>query len=326
MNKIVYIINLLDKEERSEIEQEFLDLEYSENPEIKNFVDTYTKFENIFRSTGHIDMEILAEFILYYNGDLDIAEYIPNITDKIEDHLTNCSHCNNEYINLNKEYQQTDEFISISIPDKIKDDIEFEKPPTIFSRIKRANYKTFLTAIILLIITYSGMKLTSDFSTPFYKVNIFSFPELMDSTENIRNTSEFLEGMNFIRNKKYDKAIDHLLNDIIIDTIPGTIFYTHLILGLTYLKSAESIFLGTFKSYNHVRVDEGIENLLMTIRINNDSTYDSLNTKAHYYIAKGYLALDEIEPAKDQLRIVVRKRGLFYEDALEILRTFKKVD
>ena len=326
MDKIQDVLKILAKAERSETELEYLDQLYADDLEIRNFIDIYTKLENIFNSSGHIDMEILSEFILYYNGDLDIANYIPEITDRIEDHLSNCSSCNNDYINLNKEYQQVDEFISRSIPEEIKDDIEFEKPESIFSRIRHANYKTFLTAIILLLITYSGMKLTSTYSTPFYKRDLFVFPELTDSSQHIRATENFKKSLTSIKSKNYDKAIDNLLDDIILDTIPSTIFYTHFILGLVYLKSSESIFLGTFKSYNHLRVDEGIQNLLSTIEKNTSGEYDSLNIKAHYYIAKGYLALDEIDPAKEQLLIVVKKPGRFYEDALEILRSFEKIE
>jgi hypothetical protein len=124
----------------------------------------------------------------------------------------------------------------------------------------------------------------------------------------------------------YDGAIGLLIEDIILKHNESTIHYTHYLLGVAYLKSSENNILGTFKSYDHLRVDEGIQNLMIFIEKIEGSDNDSARIDAHYYIAKAYLSIDAIEEAKKHLIIVTKKRGKYYSDAVQILNVLKNDD
>ncbi len=269
-------------------------------------------------------MEILAEFILYYDGDLNAAEYIPQITDKIEDHLAECSVCNNLYLECTKEFQKVDYFVSKNMNDT--EDFKFRKKPSVFSRIRKTNFRAAITAIILLLLTYFGMMITSYYGTPSYKKNVFEFEAINISVIQSRDTELYKQGLTAFKIDDYDRTIGLLMEDIILNQNDSTIHYTHYLLGIAYLKSSENNILGTFKSYDHLRVGEGIQNLMIFIEKIEGGDNDSARIDAHYYIAKAYLSIDAIEGAKKHLFIVTEKRGKYYSDALEILNVLENND
>jgi hypothetical protein len=324
MNKYEKVINILEKETISAAEEQYLDQKSNEDIEVRNFIDIYVKLEQIFEYSTHLDLEILAEFILYYDGDLEVAKYTPRITDRIEEHLTNCSICNNEYIAFNKEYQLINEFVTRSITDDEKN-IQYDKQSSIFSRIKNVNFRTPITAIILLFITYAGMMLTSNYTAVAYKENIFEFNEQYSSLAQERDSELFGKCITALDLSEFETANGYLIEDIIIHSRDSSIFLSYYLLGISYLKSSEYNILGTFTSFDHIRVNKGIENLLISIQKNSSEKYERLNIDARYFIAKGYLAIDEIDLAKKNLQIVVDLRGKYYADAVKILKSIEKV-
>jgi tetratricopeptide (TPR) repeat protein len=324
MEKFEKVIHILEREVIHYEDKEYLKRIAAEDIDIKNFISVHSKLKRIFNSTCHLDMEILAEFILYYDGDLAAAEYIPQITDKIEDHLAECSVCNNLYLTFTKEFQQVDNFVSRAINDN--EDFEFQKKPSVFSRIRNTNFRAAITAFILLIVAYFGMMITSYYSTPSYKKNIFEFEAINNSLIQNRDADFFKQGLTAFEIEEYDRSISLLMEDIILNPNDGTIFYSHFLLGIAYLRSSENNILGTFKSYDHLRVNEGIQNLMTFIEKNEGGVNERESIDAHYYIAKAYLAIDAIEEAKTHLQIVVEKRGKYYSDAEEILNILENND
>ena len=324
MEKLEKVIHILEREVLTYEDREYLKQIAFEDIDIKNFISIHLKLKRIFSSTCHLDMEILAEFILYYDGDLAAAEYMPQITDKIEDHLAECSDCNNLYLTFTKEFQQVDNFVSKAINDN--EDFKFQKKPSVFSRIRKTNFRAAITAIILLLIAYFGMMITSYYGTPSYKKNIFEFEAINNSVIQSRDTELYKQGLTAFKMDNYDRAIGLLMEDIILNQNDGTLFHSHFLLGIAYLKSSENNILGTFKSYDHVRVDEGIQNLMFFIEKNEGGDNDPASTDAHYYIAKAYLSIDAIEEAKKHLIIVTEKRGKYYSDAVEILNVLENDD
>ncbi|MCH7774906.1 MAG: hypothetical protein IH784_10970 [Bacteroidetes bacterium] len=324
MEKFEKVIHILEREVIPYEDKEYLKRIAAEDIDIKNFISVHSKLKHIFNSTCHLDMEILAEFILYYDGDLDAAEYIPQITDKIEDHLTECSVCNNLYLAFTKEFQHVDKFVSKAIDDH--NNFDFQKKPSVFSRIRKTNFRAAITAIILLLIAYFGMMITSYYGTPSYKKNVFEFEAINISLIQNRDTELYKQGLTAFKKDDYDRAIGLLMEDIILNQNDSTIYHSHYLLGIAYLKSSENNILGTFKSYDHLRVDEGIQNLMIFIEKNEGGDNDSASSDAHYYIAKAYLSIDELEEAKKHLQIVMEKRGKYYSDAVEILNLFKNDD
>jgi len=324
MEKFEKVIHILEREAIHYEEKEYLKRIATEDIDIKNFISVHLKLKRIFNSTCHLDMEILAEFILYYDGDLAAAEYIPQITDKIEEHLAECSDCNNLYLTFTKEFQQVDKFVSKAINDNGV--FKYQKKLSVFSRIRKTNFRAAITAIILLLIAYFGMMITSYYGTPSYKKNVFEFKVINISVIQSRDTELYKQGLTAFNKDDYDGAIGLLMEDIILNQNDGTIIYSHFLLGIAYLKSSENNILGTFKSYDHLRVDEGIQNLMIFIEKNEGGDNDSASSDAHYYIAKAYLSIDAIEEAKKHLIIVTEKGGKYYSDAVEILNVLENDD
>jgi hypothetical protein len=324
MEKFEKVIHILEREAIHYEEKEYLKRIATEDIDIKNFISVHLKLKRIFNSTCHLDMEILAEFILYYDGDLAAAEYIPQITDKIEEHLAECSDCNNLYLTFTKEFQQVDNFVSKAMNDN--GDFNYQNKPSVFSRIRKTNFRAPITAIILLLIAYFGMMITSYYGTPSYKINVFEFEAINTSIIQRRDTELYKQGLTAFNLDDYDGAIGLLMEDIILKQNDSTIHYTHYLLGVAYLKSSENNILGTFKSYDHLRVDEGIQNLMIFIEKNEGGDNDSTSIDAHYYIAKAYLSIDAIEEAKKHLIIVTEKGGKYYSDAVEIFNVMENDD
>jgi len=324
MEKFEKVIHILEREVLPYEDKEYLKRIATEDIDIKNFISIHLKLKRIFNSSCHLDMEILAEFILYYDGDLDAAEYIPQITDKIEDHLEECSDCNNLYLTFTNEFKQVDSFVAKAVNDN--EDFEIPKKPPVISKIRKTNFRPALTAFILLIIAYFGMMITSYYSTPSYKINIFEFDAINNSLTQSRDTELYKQGLTAYNKENFDGAIGLLMEDIIQNKNDNTIHFSHYLLGLAYLKSSENNILGTFRSYDHVRVNEGVGNLMIFIEKNGDSVNERASFDAHYYIAKAYLSIDAIEAAKIHLQIVIEKRGKFYSDAVEILNVIEDND
>ena len=324
MEKFEKVIHILEREVIPYEDKKYLKRIAAEDIDIKNFISVHSKLKHIFNFSCHLDLEILAEFILYYDGDLGAAEYIPEITDKIEDHLTECSVCNNLYLSFTEEFQQVDDFVSRAINDN--EDIEFQKKPSVFSRIRKTNFRAAITAIILLLIAYFGMMIQSYYGTPFYKKNVFEFEAINISLIQNRDTELYKQGLTAFIKDDYDRAIGLLMEDIILNPNDSTIYHSHQLLGIAYLKSSENNILGTFKSYDHLRVNEGIQNLMIFIEKNEGGVNERANIDVHYYIAKAYLSIDELEEAKKHLQNVIEKRGKYYSDAVEILNVFENDD
>ena len=324
MDKFEKVIHILEREVIQYEDKEYLKRIAFEDIEIKNFISVHSKLKRIFNSTCHLDMEILAEFILYYDGDLAAAEYIPQITDKIEEHLAECSVCNNLYLEFTKEFQQVDNYVSKAINDNGV--FKYQKKPSVVSRIRKTNFRAAITAIILLLVAYFGMMITSYYGTPSYKKNVFDFEAINISLIQNRNTELYKQGLTAFIKDDYDGAIGLLMEDIILNQNDSTMHHTHYLLGIAYLKSSENNILGTFKSYDHLRVDEGIQNLMIFIEKNEGGDNDSASIDAHYYIAKAYLSIDAIEEAKKHLIIVKEKGGKNYSDAVEILNVLENSD
>lgn len=323
MDKYLKIIKILEQAEISEEDEQFLQERSYEDINIKYFIEIYLKLEHVLESTSHLDFEILSEFILYYDGDMEAATYIPYITELIEDHLTTCSKCNQEYIRLNKEFEQLDDYLTKSITTKDENEYEFEKEPSIFSKLKFTNFKTAISALILLLVTYFGMMLMSNYTTLPYKENIFLFKENYNAFIEDRSAELFWKSLNALNQEEFETSIGYLTEDIIKHPDDSTIFYSHYLLGIAYLKSSENNILGTFTSYDHIRVGKGIENLLLATKQNSNGKNEQLNIDAHYYIAKGYLAIDELDLAIEHLQIVVHEKGKYYSDSIKILKAIE---
>ena len=131
----------------------------------------------------------------------------------------------------------------------------------------------------------------------------------------------FQQGLNAIDNKEYDSAIEFLSQDIIDHKSERSIFYSHYILGITYLKASEKDFIGLFRSYDKDNVNLAIANLKESIDKNNSGDYESLKLDSYYYLGRAYLLIDSTDAATANFQKVIDGKGRFSKEASELIFT-----
>jgi len=130
--------------------------------------------------------------------------------------------------------------------------------------------------------------------------------------------------LNAIEKGDYSKAIEFLSDDIKEHENEKSIFYTHYIIGITYLKAAESGFIGLFKSYNKNQVNLAIANLKESIDKNNSGDYESLKLDAYYYMGRAYLLNDERDSAISNFQKVIDGKGKYSKEAAQLIVNLEK--
>jgi tetratricopeptide (TPR) repeat protein len=164
----------------------------------------------------------------------------------------------------------------------------------------------------------------SSIITPDYKKDLFSARNEEFYLTRGRTSISFQKGLDALDKGNYSDAINYLNLDIEKHNNESSIFYSNYILGSTYLKAAESDFLGMFISFDDDKVQLAIENLKTSIKKNTSGSYENLNLDANYYIGRAYLLLDDFDSAKKHLEIVVNNKGGFYNEAETIIESMEK--
>lgn len=316
MNEFDKIVELLDKDSITSEEKALLNEMIEADPEAKKISQAYSQLKISLKRNDHIDEELMAEYVLYKNN-LSSERLIILLSKMVEDHIRKCNACENLFKELNAEYAEVDTFLSKSLSQQTTQ----EKPTVqkgffLFNNFKTAKYA--FASIAAVVVLYLGLFAVSSLTTPDYKK---SFTDDTDLYTTRGRTSElFQRGLDAIDRKDYDSAIKFLNEDVIKHHNDGSIFYTHFILGITYVDKAESDFLGLFKSFNKDDVKKGIANFKRSIELNNSGKFDNLKLDAHYFIGKSYLMINETESAKRHLQIVIDGKGSFYKNAEDIIK------
>ena len=313
MSELQKIIDLLDKETPTEEEKKYLSEKAGSDDEAAKIIKLYKQLKNVSASS-HPDEELIGKYILYKNNDGNNKLFI-SLVPKIEEHLRKCSKCTDLFKYLTSEYYELNNFVDNRIPEK-KPDKEDEK---------RVGFKTpsyvryFVTAILVIGFLYLGTFTVTSMFTPDYKKSAFNFDDRVSVTRG-RTTENFQRAVEAIENKNYSDAINYLEQDISQSSNNNSIFYSHYILGLTYLKKSESNTLGIINSYDNEEIEKGIEHLKQSISLNNSGSFDNINFDSHYFIGKAYLLLDDEMSAADHLKTVVENKGSYYKEAEELIR------
>jgi tetratricopeptide (TPR) repeat protein len=317
------IIELLEKEILTSEEQNYLNGILHSDKEAARLVAVYNSLKTNIPNASHLNTEEIGDFILYKNDELPDDAIIPLLTDKIKSHLENCPICSEEYQILKKEYDEVGVLLEKTIKKEEKqyDPKSFSLESTIkkFSALKYA----FATVAALAVI-YFGLFVTSSIITPDYSESIFNVNDNSFYITRGRTSVTFQKGLDAAQKENFEDAINFFELDIKENSNESSIFYTHFITGLTYLKSAESSFLDMFKSFDEEKVNMAIENFNISIKKNTSGNYENLNLDAHYYLGRAYLLLENLEKAKMHLSIVIESKGKFYNNAKTLIEELGK--
>jgi len=313
MNNNEKILELLDKKNLSEEEKSLLKLLMENDPEAKKIYDTYTKL-NLTLKQKHISFDDLGNYILFKNNiepeNKDIIKLIP----EIENHLKSCEKCLNEFKTLNEEYSEMELLVSNelsggTLPIKEKIFLTKNQPERSFP------VYAFASIILVGIIYITLFFVTSPAN--------YELASISDKTEYYitrgRATDDFQESINALEKNDFDNAIGLLQNDINKNPNDETIFYSHYILGLSYMEKAENSFLGLFKSFNKTDAQNGLENLKLCVEKNTSGKFPDITYNAYFYSAKASIMLGDIESAKEYLKIVIDEKGSKMSEARNIL-------
>lgn len=316
MNDFEKIIELLDKDFIVDDEKFLLSGIIKENPEAKKIHDAYLSLKTSLKKDEHIDEELMAEYVMYKNN-LSSDRLIVLLANKVEDHIRKCVKCEKLFTELNAEYCNVDSFISQSLVEQVK----HEKPSQskgffFFNNFSSAKYA--FASLAAVVVLYVGLFAVSSFTTPNYKKSFLDGEDFY--TTRGRTSELFQRGLDAIDRKEYESAIQFLNDDINNNKSDESIFYTHFILGITYVNKAESDFLGLFKSFNKDDVSKGIMSFEKSIELNNSGKFDNLKLDAHYFIGKSYLMIDDRNSASEHLQLVVDGKGSYYKKAEELLK------
>jgi tetratricopeptide (TPR) repeat protein len=316
MNEFDKIIELLDKDSITQEEKVLLSKMIEADSEAKKISQAYLRLRISLKRNEHIDEELMAEYVLYKNN-LSSEKLIILLSTMVEDHIRKCIPCENLFKELNTEYIEVDTFVGRSLSQQTGQEKQaVQKGFFLFNNFKAAKYA--FVSLAAVVVLYLGLFAVSSLTTPDYKK---SFVDDTDLYATRGRTSElFQRGLDAIDRKDYDSAIMFLNEDVTENQNDGSIFYTHFILGITYVDKAESDFLGLFKSFNKEDVKKGIANFEQSIELNSSGKFDNLNLDAHYFIGKSYLMINETESAKKHLQIVIDGKGSFYKNAEDIIK------
>jgi len=322
MEKFEKILELLEMDNLSEIEMKLLHQYAESDNEIKSFVTVYKKLESSLSEGEHIPAGLLASYIMYEAGDDSDDKIIQILNRKVGMHLKKCNECKNEYEELKSEYSVITEHVSKSISQKSE-----SKHSSLFvnSLLKRTGaFKYAFSVIAVIMLIYGGLFVVSSSLTPDYKKNLFQNEFENSNLTRGRTSALFQQGMNAIDEKDFPEAIGFLKQDIAEHQNEKSIFYSHYILGLTYLKIAESDFLGLFTSYDSQNVSLAIFNFELALEKNNSGSYENLKLDTYYYLGRAYLLTDNTESAKSNLTKVIEGKGRFAADAQKVISGLEK--
>lgn len=317
MNNYQKLIELLNKEELSTKEKEYIKNLCSKDPEAEKIAFIHKNLKTSLNKKKKITTEQLADYILYLNGlepkDKNIITLIP----EIEKQLRLSEELNNEFKLLNSEYLETDQFVSQILEEKTTKEEKQDSYKTI------AKHKLFkwvpIYTVSTVAIVYIILLITFNIFTPDYKKNIFLYGDFDNTNSRGRISETFQQSLIYINNNDYKTAIKLLNEDIAKNSDSKTIFYSHYILGMLYLRESQSNFLGIIKSYNEEKIQEGIRQLELAIEKNTNDQFKNINLDAYFFIANGYLALNNIEKAKTYFEKVKNEKGRYIKNAEYIL-------
>jgi len=216
---------------------------------------------------------------------------------------------------MESEYSETTEYLSNTIKDQRSPD---KIHPSLFLK-RSGSVKYAFVSVFAIFILYVGLYSLSSFTTPEYKKNLFAEQDNAFYKTRGRTSIEFQKALDALEHNDFSDAANYLMQDINDHNNESSIFYSYYILGLSYIKSAESNFLGMFNNFDNEKVSIAIKNLNESIEKNTSGNYENLNLDAHYYLGRCYLLLGDIENAKHHLSIVIDQKGKFYNEALSAI-------
>ena len=314
------IIDFLTSDNLSIDQIEQFRKEYKDDPEFLSLVKIMDSLTYLAKE-AHLDSDTIAEYALYLNGDHSKESEITPIIPRIEKHIQSCSQCRAEFELLNSELNEVDEFITDNIRPQEK-----EVPKQNIFFINPLQHKAFrytFAAAASLIIMFSSLFVASNISTPKYVQMVNQFDTSNFNTTRGRNSENFSMAVNELEKENYEKAITLFKNDISNNQKDITIFYTYYILGITYMQTAHTDFLGMFDSYDQSKLAKAESSFKQAIALNSSGLFENVKYNSYFYLGESYLLQENFEQAEIFLTKAIESGSEYSSMARELLSTIK---
>jgi tetratricopeptide (TPR) repeat protein len=322
MKNLDKIIELIEKEKFSENDVSILKQLLEDDVESRDFYKTYIKLGKAFRLSKHLSHDELGDYVLIKNGLEPGNKLNMEKVPVFEVHLKRCEQCSKLMQNFNADFSDLESFVAGQVSHQNK---ETEHQPLIaHSRIPKFNFTRYAFAgISSFAVIILALIATSNFTTPKYYdlAAITDEPGMMISRG--RTTDDFELSIKALEEKNFDSAIEFLKKDIEQNKNDETIFYSHYILGLTYLETSEKNIFGLFPTFNKSYAEYALDNFKKTVELNNSGKFNNVNLDAYFYSAKAELMMENTKSAKDFLEIVITEKGSRLSEASEIIKALK---
>ena len=324
MEKFEKILEILEKQSLTQVEKQLLEEFSDSDEEIKSFILMYRNLANSLSASEHLHPDLVASYILFEMGDESNNKLIPFFRQKIKSHLDKCTICKNEYNELIKVHSEIQEHVTKSVVRTSQYSFK-EKKFFIPSILRQStSFRYAFATLAVFIVAYVGLFIVSTSITPNYKKDIFPNEQEDFYKTRGRTSPLFQQGLNAIDKGEYSKAIEFLSEDIANHQNEKSIFYTHYIIGITYLKAAESDFIGLFRAYDKDNVNLAIVNFKESIDKNNSGDYESLKLDSYYYMGRAYLLNDDKDSAISNLQKVIDGKGRYSQEAARLIVNLEK--
>ena len=317
MENNLEIYDLLENEELTSEEQKQFEKLISENPEISEFVIFYKNVKNIVKSSSHIDMELLGEYVLYQSSNDFSDLVISKIKPKIDSHLRVCNDCMESYKMLSEEYEDVNDFVENSIIER--EVISETKNDLIPLSIFQNSFFKYASALAAIITIYTGALVFSNNSITNYQSKVLELKSDLNYNSRGRTTEQFLRAVSEMERGNDANAIKALQNDLNENSKSLTIFYTHFVLGQIFLQNASKDFLGIKLGFDENSLNNSISEFNKVIETNQDARFANINLDAKYFIGQANLLLENVNEAKVNLSEVVEFKGKYLSQAKELL-------
>jgi len=317
------IIEILTKENFSKADLEKFLEAVRQNPELNDIAKISIAI-NKLAEKDHIDTGILANYILFLNGDKSVESEIILLKPKIEIHINKCEKCRRDFELLSSELNEIDNYLGEQIiPAKTAEKIPFVRK-VVNGIFTNHQFKYSFAAAASVVILFLSLFGISELTTPAYiKMTPPITLEDFSSTRS-RTSSHFTNALFALENKNYDSAFDELQKDIELNQKDLTIFYSYYLLGMAHLSNAHSDFLGLFDSYDTDELSSAIYNFNKVLELNDSGLFHNVNINTYYFLGKSYLLNKDFDKAEKNLEIAVKNKSEYTEEAVKLLSAIKK--
>lgn len=302
---IKFLQSLLDKNTLTEEDRAEIDKLIQNDPQAEEFYGRYMKLRGAVLSSSHLSVDEIGEYVLVKSNNPS-GRLTGEKINRVEEHLKSCEKCGKIFLELSGEYSDVDDFLGskYGVPEMQEENTGGRN---ILSVNKYLRY-SFVSAIGLAAV-YLLLFITSAVITP----GTTKLAEVEDSGVNYvtrgRGTDDFQKGLMALDNSEFGLASEYFKSDIKMDKDRETIFYTHYILGLTYLEQSRHSFLGMFTTYDTSTVNLAVKNFKNCIAENTSGNFPDISANSYFYLGKAELMLGNKTSAKEYFNKVIELKG-----------------